>query len=104
MKMDRSWDVSEEKDLTRFFKCLCLAEEAEEELSLDSPSEDRDLTRLRNGLSVEGKLNDLVGDELELTPFCPSVRDNVGVLLVLCLEAGESPVDSGLTAPSAAKS
>lgn len=85
---DGSWDVSEDKDLTRdFIRCLCLIVGAaiEETPSRDSMSEERDFTKLKKGLSLEGKLNDLVGEELELEPLCSAIRDDgvcVGELLV----------------------
>lgn len=80
-------EVSVEKDLTRFFRCRCLTEE-EEAPSLGSASEERDLTRLRNGLSLVGKLRDFDGDEV--VTFCPSLRDTVGEE---CLELVGSPGD-----------
>lgn len=83
---DESWDVSEDKDLTRvFISCLCLIVGAETEgiPSRDSMSEERDFTKFRKGLSLDGKLKDLVGEEVE--PFCSAIRDDrvcVGELLV----------------------
>lgn len=65
---DESWDVSEDKDLTRvFMRCLCLTDDAgtEDVPSRDSASEDADFIRFRKGLSLEGKLNDFVGEEFE---------------------------------------
>lgn len=83
--VDESWDVSEDKDLTRvFIRCLCLTVGAEVIPSRDSMSEERDFTKLKKGFSLEGKLNDLVGWELEVEPFCSAKRDDglcVGELL-----------------------
>lgn len=107
---DESWDVSEDKDFTRFFiRCLCLTVEAATEgiPSRDSMSDERDFTKLRKGLSLEGKLKDLVGEGLLVEPFCSDIRDDeacVGERLVLCLETGENLDDSGMTATSAAAS
>lgn len=83
--------------MTRFLRCRCLTEEVEEDEgpSLGSTSEERDLTRLRKGLSLVGKLRDFEGDELEL--FWLSVRDGIGEV---GLELVRSPGDSGLTALS----
>lgn len=62
-----SWDVSEDNDLTRFLiSCLCLTVVAETEgiPSPESLSDERDFTMLKKGLSLEGKLKDLVGEGL----------------------------------------
>lgn len=107
---DESWDVSEDNDLTRvFMRCLCLTDVPgiEETPSRDSASEERDLTMLRRGLSIEGKLKDFVGEELEIEAFCSETcedRVRVGELLVLCLEMGENLDDSGMTPTPAAES
>lgn len=77
MVEDESWDVSEDKDLTRFFiSCLCLIVGAvtDEVPSRDSMSEERDFTKFRKGLSLEGKLRDLVGEQVE--PFCSAICDD----------------------------
>lgn len=79
---DESWEVSEDKDLTRFF-IMCLWRTAEEEVggtpSRGSLSEERDLTKLKKGLSLDGKLKDLVGEEVDFELFFELVGNNDGI-------------------------
>ena len=81
---------------------------AEETLSwVSGTSEERDFTKLRKGFSLEGKLKDLVGEELENKPFCSAIhldRVPVGELTLWCLDTGESLDVSGMTATLAAES